>query len=41
MVHRHNKSFKADAVNGTRSGSSLALLSIELKAAPALKACPA
>jgi hypothetical protein len=37
----HNKSLKADAVNGTRSGSSLALLSIKLKTAPELKACAA
>jgi hypothetical protein len=38
---QHNKSFKADAVDGTRNGSSLALLSVILKAVPALKACAA
>jgi hypothetical protein len=37
----HNKALKADAINGTRSGSSLALLSIKPKAAPELKACAA
>jgi hypothetical protein len=36
-----DKSLNADAVNGTRSGSSLALLSIKPKAAPELKACAA
>jgi hypothetical protein len=49
-VITYNKSFKIqqplwaaarDAVNGTRNGSSLALLSVMLKAVPALKACAA